>query len=1250
MPFGPNCQWVDMAACIAANGDKDDPAAWCAAVMRETEENCRSRMATLSESTPEHRAHFARIGLSEGGALVYKQFTVETEPLADRRVRFTITTSDPDRERDIVKSSGVVTTAYEKNPIVLFAHDYRSLPVGRAVKLERTDAKIIGTVEFATADLNPMAEQVFRMVKAGFLNAASIGFRPLIYNYNEDRKGIDFESVELLEFSIVPIPAHPAALVAASVASGIDVSVLKGWAEQTLKALADGVQKAIAFVPASDKAAEYDPIRWNRQLSKAFDVDGEPLQASKLEYTWVSRYLDTPVKDLYETTVHIPSARMGTFLSALEELLGRYKIDSTRNVTAQDREVPPAYETIQLNSTLSRAFLVEGIRFVSGSMKMVVKCRPSWCGLALTVYGARAASDAVVDFLAAAARRSREYKFLRGEAFSLSGEFLERGTTTWGDVYLDAKNAEPLKRAVALLNERGALMEPRGIIAGGPPGCLHADTPIYDPVAVTTLTVAEREQQPEGFHVWSINEFGSPVIARAERPWRYPEAEMLRLTFASERSLTVTKGHRFLTEADQGRYVDAGSLADRFHASARVVLPSIDAASLPIHDGDGQRSWEREEDSQGHYSANSCRCDGRLLPEEGSGLSALPSPADVRPRSHAWSRSDGQAHSNSDNHRLAFVRQSTSDLLRLSGSDIRDSDRVERQVREGLHAHALVQSRGARQSHVVSSRVDRAAELQPSVHQSMAVACVADSYTDSPVCADSAWRPDYIADRLVSVEDAGVAAYYDFHVPQFENYWACGFFHHNTGKTLAARAMMTEAKDATFIWISARDFYRAGAFGGIELAYDLARENAPSVVLMEDVDSYIDSYAIDLLKSTLDGLKQQFGIITLLTTNFPETLPKSLIDRPGRFHDILMFGLPDQKIRRTMLGAWTTDVTGTVLDQIAADTQGFSGAHLRELVHFADTIRSQDGTDTGTALRQALEKVKAQRALIDELHSGSRRSREVSVEGIQTLFKAGTGSCDRCGAEGALACGVCDQCASELHPWDADALTARVTSFSRETLLDVARTKVLSDPTPTPFRHDEIGWRAFLKARDRAGRKGPVETDVMANLLADYGFEAEAAIVRAPGVLAQATTLAESIDCVVVTRALWREVEQKSGRVLSKANETTLREARDSAAQTIDRIEHVLQSVETESDARESDPASDASDVVLELTPETELPTSDEEIVLMFDDDEAEPLVMDDDVVAVDAEELASIVRGTLADILTTQTRRAINELRGRID
>ena len=66
-----------------------------------------------------------------------------------------------------------------------------------------------------------MAESIYRLAQGGFLAATSVGFRPLKWEYTSDLArgaddwfpGIDFEQQELVEFSIVTVPANPEALI-----------------------------------------------------------------------------------------------------------------------------------------------------------------------------------------------------------------------------------------------------------------------------------------------------------------------------------------------------------------------------------------------------------------------------------------------------------------------------------------------------------------------------------------------------------------------------------------------------------------------------------------------------------------------------------------------------------------------------------------------------------------------------------------------------------------------------------------------------------------------------------------------------------------------------------------------------------------------------------------------------------------------------------------------------------------------------
>lgn len=152
---------------------------------------------------------------------------------ASRMLRFTISTGKPDRDRDVIDPEGWDLRNYKKNPIVMFSHDYRSLPIARTRKIAVEDGKLVADAEFASADMNPLAESVFLMLKGGFLSSTSVGFKPKKYVYNEERRGTDFQEQELLEFSIVAVPSNPECLIEAR-SAGIDVEPIRAWAKALL--------------------------------------------------------------------------------------------------------------------------------------------------------------------------------------------------------------------------------------------------------------------------------------------------------------------------------------------------------------------------------------------------------------------------------------------------------------------------------------------------------------------------------------------------------------------------------------------------------------------------------------------------------------------------------------------------------------------------------------------------------------------------------------------------------------------------------------------------------------------------------------------------------------------------------------------------------------------------------------------------------------------------------------------------------
>lgn len=191
-----------------------------------------------------------------------------------------------------------------------------------------------------------------------------------------------------------------------------------------------------------------------------------------------------------------------------------------------------------------------------------------------------------------------------------------------------------------------------------------------------------------------------------------------------------------------------------------------------------------------------------------------------------------------------------------------------------------------------------------------------------------------------------------------------------TGKTMTGKVLMEE--DTTFIWASSKDF-KYGANSALSLGFELCRELAPSIFFLEDIDTWIQGYTVDLLKTEMDGIRTNKGVLTILTSNFPEDIPEALIDRPGRFHHIINFSLPNKDNRIKLLKFFAENADKDIIEKFAGMTEGFSCSHLKELVDFAKMICEDEGIEIGEALMKSLEQMKEQRQMISDIKAPKKK-------------------------------------------------------------------------------------------------------------------------------------------------------------------------------------------------------------------------------------------------------------------------------------
>lgn len=154
-----------------------------------------------------------------------------------------------DRDGEIVDPKGLDTQNFERNPVLLWAHDYRQEPIGKVLEIRKEGDRVLFQPQLAI-DISPRAKMYFEMIKAGILSAFSIGFIPKEWSDRDNGSGGKnrvFTKSELLEISLVPVPANPNALVLArSFASKMEGSAEeKETAESIVKEIEAEAQKAI---------------------------------------------------------------------------------------------------------------------------------------------------------------------------------------------------------------------------------------------------------------------------------------------------------------------------------------------------------------------------------------------------------------------------------------------------------------------------------------------------------------------------------------------------------------------------------------------------------------------------------------------------------------------------------------------------------------------------------------------------------------------------------------------------------------------------------------------------------------------------------------------------------------------------------------------------------------------------------------------------------------------------------------------
>ena len=198
-----------------------------------------------------------------------------------------------------------------------------------------------------------------------------------------------------------------------------------------------------------------------------------------------------------------------------------------------------------------------------------------------------------------------------------------------------------------------------------------------------------------------------------------------------------------------------------------------------------------------------------------------------------------------------------------------------------------------------------------------------------------------------------------------------------TGKTLIAKAVAHEAR-ATFIRMSGSELVHKYIGEGAQLVrelFSLAREKAPSIVFIDEIDSVGSTRTNDgtsgsaevqrtlmQLLAEMDGFDTRGDVRIMAATNRVDMLDPALL-RPGRFDRVIEIPLPDSVARKEILKIHSRKMhlLDVSLDRIVEMTEKTTGAELQAVCREAGMMavrREADGVSQED-FEKAVRKVKA---------------------------------------------------------------------------------------------------------------------------------------------------------------------------------------------------------------------------------------------------------------------------------------------------
>lgn len=178
----------------------------------KTDKGYECKSMTSDDCIAWFKSHSDDEGNIDEDVLIFKDASMKVN--TDKTISWTLSDDSIDRDFERFDTAGWNLKQFKKNPVLLWSHKHDMPAIGKVLSPRIKDNRLVGKVEFDQED--DFAKEIERKVRAGYINAGSVGFFPTQVEIPEDDKSdveLIYRKQELREFSICNVPANPNALV-----------------------------------------------------------------------------------------------------------------------------------------------------------------------------------------------------------------------------------------------------------------------------------------------------------------------------------------------------------------------------------------------------------------------------------------------------------------------------------------------------------------------------------------------------------------------------------------------------------------------------------------------------------------------------------------------------------------------------------------------------------------------------------------------------------------------------------------------------------------------------------------------------------------------------------------------------------------------------------------------------------------------------------------------------------------------------